>query len=191
MRFGYCRVSTKDQCLDRQIEALKAAGVDERNIFCDKMSGVKEHRPALDDMLSRLREGDSVTVLSFDRLARSTKQLLSISEQLETMGVDLISLKESVDTTTPQGKLVFQIFSAIAEFQRSIIKEAQREGIEAAKAKDKIKGRPRVSQEKLEAALNLYDNKQMSVREIERTIGISRGTLYKAIKARSDRNNGH
>ena len=69
------------------------------------MSGVKEHRPALDDMLSRLREGDSVTVLSFDRLARSTKQLLSISEQLETMGVDLISLKESVDTTTPQGKL--------------------------------------------------------------------------------------
>ncbi len=84
----------QDQCLDRQIEALKAAGVDERNIFCDKMSGVKEHRPALDDLLSRLREGDSVTVLSFDRLARSTKQLLSISEQLETMGVDLISLKE-------------------------------------------------------------------------------------------------
>lgn len=185
MRFGYCRVSTKDQCLDRQIEALKAAGVEERNIFCDKMSGVKEHRPALDDMLSRLREGDSVTVLSFDRLARSTKQLLSISEQLETMGVDLISLKESVDTTTPQGKLVFQIFSAIAEFQRSIIKEAQREGIEAAKAKGKIKGRPRVSQEKLEAALSLYDSKQMSVREIERTIGISRGTLYKAIRERS------
>lgn len=100
------------------------------------------------------------------------------------MGVDLISLKESVDTTTPQGKLVFQIFSAIAEFQRSIIKEAQREGIEAAKAKGKIKGRPRVSQEKLEAALSLYDNKQMSVREIERTIGISRGTLYKAIRER-------
>lgn len=101
------------------------------------------------------------------------------------MSVDLISLKESVDTTTPQGKLVFQIFSAMAKFQRSIIKEAQREGIEAAKAKGKIKGRPRVSKEKLEAALNLYDSKQMSVREIERTVGISRGTLYKAIRERS------
>lgn len=132
-------------------------------------------------MLSRLREGDSVTVLSFDRLARSVKQLLSLSERFEEMGVDLISLKENVDTT-PQGKLVFQIFSAIAEFQRSIIKEAQREGIESAKAKGKIKGRPRVDSEKIEAALNLYRNKQMSVREIERTIGISRGTLYKAIR---------
>lgn len=133
-------------------------------------------------MLSRLREGDSATVLSFDRLARSTKQLLSLSERFEEMDVDLISLKENVDTTTPQGKLVFRTFSAIAEFQRSIIKEAQREGIESAKAKGKIKGRPRVDPEKIEAALNLYRNKQMSVREIERTIGISRGTLYKTIR---------
>lgn len=182
MRFGYCRVSSTSQCLDRQIEALRELGIEDRNIFCDKISGVKEHRPALDDLISRLREGDSVTVLSFDRLARSTKQLLALSEQFDSMGVDLISVKENIDTTTPQGKLVFSIFASIAEFQRSIIKETQREGIEAAKAKGKIKGRPRVSKEKLEAALSLYENKQMSVREIERTIGISRGTLYKAIR---------
>ena len=185
MKFGYCRVSTKDQCLDRQIEALKGAGIEEQNIFCDKISGIKEHRPALDNVLSHLREGDSLMVLSFDRLARSTKQLISIAELLEEKGVDLISLKENINTTTPQGKLVFQVFAAIAEFQRSIIKEAQREGIEAAKAKGKIKGRPRVNKEKLEAAINLYLNKQMSVREIERTIGISRGTLYKEIKTRN------
>lgn len=186
MKFGYCRVSTKDQCLDRQIEALKEAGIEEQNIFCDKISGIKEHRPALDNVLSHLRKGDSLTVLSFDRLARSTKQLISIAELLEEKGVDLISLKENINTTTPQGKLVFQVFAAIAEFQRSIIKEAQREGIEAAKAKGKIKGRPRVNKEKLEAALSLYLNKQMSVREIERTIGISRGTLYKAIRSRRE-----
>ena len=185
MKFGYCRVSTKDQCLDRQIEALKGAGIEEQNIFCDKISGIKEHRPALDNVLSHLRKGDSLMVLSFDRLARSTKQLISIAELLEEKGVDLISLKENINTTTPQGKLVFQVFAAIAEFQRSIIKEAQREGIEAAKAKGKIKGRPRVNKEKLEAAINLYLNKQMSVREIERTIGISRGTLYKEIKTRN------
>lgn len=86
MKFGYCRVSTKDQCLDRQIEALKEAGIEEQNIFCDKISGIKEHRPALDNVLSRLRKGDSLTVLSFDRLARSTKQLISIAELLEEKG---------------------------------------------------------------------------------------------------------
>lgn len=183
MKFGYCRVSSTDQCLNRQIDALRALGINEANIFCDKISGVKEHRPALDDLLSRLREGDSVTVLSFDRLARSTKQLLALSEKLDAMGVDLISIKENVDTTSPQGKLIFSILASIAEFQRSIIKEAQREGIESAKKRGKMTGRPRVKKETLDVAITLYLN-GTSVREIERTVSISRGTLYKELKRR-------
>lgn len=183
MKFGYCRVSSTDQCLNRQIDALRELGIDEANIFCDKISGIKEHRPALDDLLSRLREGDSVTVLSFDRLARSTKQLLALSEKLNAMGVDLISIKENIDTTSPQGKLIFSILASIAEFQRSIIKEAQREGIESAKKRGKMTGRPRVKKETLDVAITLYLN-GTSVREIERTVSISRGTLYKELKRR-------
>lgn len=183
MKFGYCRVSSTDQCLNRQIDALRELGIDEANIFCDKISGVKEHRPALDDLLSRLREGDSVTVLSFDRLARSTKQLLALSEKLNAMGVDLISIKENIDTTSPQGKLIFSILASIAEFQRSIIKEAQREGIEAAKKRGKMNGRPKVKKETLDAAIALYLN-GTSVRDIEKTVSISRGTLYKELKKR-------
>ena len=183
MKFGYCRVSSTDQNLNRQIDALRERGIDDANIFSDKISGVKEHRPALDDLLSRLREGDSVTVLSFDRLARSTKQLLALSERLNAMGVDLISIKENIDTTSPQGKLIFSILASIAEFQRSIIKEAQREGIESAKKRGKMTGRPRVKKETLDIAITLYLN-GTSVREIERTVSISRGTLYKELKRR-------
>lgn len=183
MKFGYCRVSSTDQNLNRQIDALRERGIDDANIFSDKISGIKEHRPALDDLLSRLREGDSVTVLSFDRLARSTKQLLALSERLNAMGVDLISIKENIDTTSPQGKLIFSILASIAEFQRSIIKEAQREGIESAKKRGKMTGRPRVKKETLDIAITLYLN-GTSVREIERTVSISRGTLYKELKRR-------
>lgn len=183
MKFFYGRVSSSDQCLDRQIEVAKQLGIDDANIFCDKISGIKEHRPALDDLLSRLREGDSVTVLSFDRLARSTKQLLALSEKLNAMGVDLISIKENIDTTSPQGKLIFSILASIAEFQRSIIKEAQREGIEAAKKRGKTFGRPKVKNETLDAAIALYLN-GTSVRDIEKTVSISRGTLYKELKRR-------
>ena len=184
VRFAYARVSSKEQCLDRQLEMFYSVGIDRKNVFCDKISGVKKDRPALNDLLSRLRKGDSVTVVSFDRLARSTKQLFEISEQLEEMGVDLISLKENVDTSTPQGKLVFQIFASISEFQRNIIRENQREGIEIAKRDGKMKGRPKVSKDKLDAAISLYVNSDTSVRQIEKTIGISRGTLYKELKAR-------
>lgn len=188
MRFGYARVSTVEQNLDRQTEALQEQGIDRKNIFTDKISGAKSERLGLDDMISRLREGDSVTVLSFDRLARSTKQLLSLSEQFEEMGVDLISVKEQIDTSTPQGKFFFTVSSAIAEFQRAIIKETQAEGIAIAKAKGKMKGRPRVDQDKLESALILYESGEKSVKEIAEVTGISRATLYRNInKPRAER----
>lgn len=181
MRFGYCRVSTREQNLDRQIEALEAEGIEAKNIFTDKISGVKEKRPGLDDMLSRLREGDTVVILSFDRLARSTKQLLEYVETFNEMGVDLISLHERVDTTTPQGKLFFTVSAAFAEFERSIIKQRQAEGIAVAKEQGRMKGRPKVDPEKLEEAMALYGSGQYSVERIQAITGVSSATIYREL----------
>lgn len=181
-RFGYARVSATDQSLERQIEALKAQGIEDARIFTDKISGVKESRPGLDDMLSRLRPGDSVTVLSFDRAARSTKQLIALAETLQDMGVDFASIKEQIDTTTPQGKLFFTISAAFAEFERDMIKQRQAEGIAIAKANGKYRGKPPVDETKLEAAMSLFNNRKnngLSVREISETTGVSRSTIYR------------
>lgn len=179
MRFGYARVSTAEQCLDRQLEALRAEGIEERNIFVDKISGAKVNRPALDDMLSRLRDGDSVTVLSFCRLARSTKQLLDLAERFQREHVDLISLHEKLDTSTPQGKLFFTISAAFAEFNRAIIKENQAEGIAAAKQSGRKLGRPNASQEKIDLAMTLYDSGNYTIKECCEKAGISESVLYR------------
>ena len=185
MRFGYARVSTMEQNEGRQVEALKTEGIEERNIFIDKVSGAKASRPALDDMLSHLREGDTVVVLSFDRLARTTRQLLQLSEELEARGVDLVSLHEKIDTSTPQGKLFFTISSAFAEFERSIIKQRQAEGIALAKAKrGSCGGRPRVDPGKLDAAVALYREGQKPVKQITRVTGVSRSSLYRELERR-------
>lgn len=181
-RFGYARVSAADQSLERQIEALKAQGIEDSRIFTDKISGVKESRPGLDDMLSRLRPGDSVTVLSFDRAARSTKQLIALAETLQSMGVDFASIKERIDTTTPQGKLFFTISAAFAEFERDMIKQRQAEGIAIAKANGKYRGKPPVDETKLDAAMSLFRDRKsngLSVREISETTGVSRSTIYR------------
>lgn len=185
MKFAYARVSSTCQNLDRQIEALTAQGIEEANIFADKVSGAKEKREGLDNLLSHLREGDSVTILSFDRLARSTKQLLELSEQFQERGVDLISLKEDVDTSTPQGKLVFTVFAAISEFQRNIIKESQAEGIAAAKKlRGKCGGRPKLDPEKMEAAVTLYLEGSKPVSKISEITGISSSSLYRELEKR-------
>ena len=139
-RLGYQRVSTERQCLDRQSDALGALGLD--RIFEDKASGKSANRPGLQEMLGYLRAGDTLYVESISRLARSTRDLLGIIEQLEAKGVAFISLKESIDTTTPQGKFVLVIFGALAEMERETIHQRQREGIEAAKARGRAMGRP-------------------------------------------------
>lgn len=182
MRFGYARVSTVEQSLERQLAALRAAGIEDKDIFTDKASGAKGEREGLESLLSRLREGDSVTVASFDRLARSTRQLLELSDTFSSLGVDLVSLKESIDTSTPQGKLFFTVSAAFAEFERSIIKERQAEGIAAAKAKrGKCGGRPRADREKVEAAIALYRSGSLSAAKAAKVAGISRATLYRAL----------
>lgn len=185
MDFFYARVSTAGQCIDRQIEDAKRLGIDERNIYQEKESGAKADRKELNNLISHLRDGDTLYVSSLDRLARSTQQLISLSEEFQQLGVNLVSLKEMIDTTTPQGRFYFTVMSAIAQMEREIIRERQAEGIAIAKAKGKMTGRPKVKNETIEAALTLYtSNPDMSVREIASTLGISHSKIYAEIKSR-------
>ena len=173
--YAYARVSTVEQNLARQMEAFAAHGVDKANIFFDKMSGSIEHRPALDSLLGILEPGDTLVVMSFDRLARSTRQLLELSERFQRMGVSLVSIKESLDTSTPQGKLFFTISSAFAEFERAIIRERQAEGIAVAKAEGRYSGRPRMDID--EGSLNLMVHMEslgeITAKEAARRLGVS------------------
>lgn len=182
--FGYARVSTRHQHEDRQVKALSEYGIRQEDIYVDKVSGLKEHRPALDRLLSLLQEGDTVVVSSFDRLARSTKQLLELAERFDKEGVRLVSMKENLDTSTPQGKLFFTISAAFAEFERSLIEERREEGTEIARERGVKFGRPQSSEEKIEAAISLYLDGKLSVDSIAKTCGVSRATIYNKLKAR-------
>lgn len=180
MIFGYARVSTKEQNLDRQLDQLAKRGVDK--IFSDKISGVKESRPALDKMLGQLRRGDTVVVCSYDRLARSSKQLFSLAERFEENGVSLVSIKEGTDTSTPQGRFFFAMCAAMAQFERELIKERQAEGIAAAKARGRQFGRPATDPDKMDTAVRLYKDGGISVKEICERTGVSRAPLYRELK---------
>ncbi len=141
-KVGYVRVSTTEQNLDRQTDALQALNLD--RVFEDKASGRNADRPALQQMLDFLREGDTLYVESISRIARSTRDLLSIIERLEAKGVGFVSLKENIDTSTPQGRFVMTVFAALAELERESIHQRQREGIEATRARGRAMGRPKV-----------------------------------------------
>ena len=185
MDFFYARVSTVEQNLDRQLAIAKEKGFSDNCIFADKISGAKEDRPALNDLLSRLREGDSITVLSLDRLARSTLQLYKLADEFDRQGVSLISLKESVDTSTAQGKLFFGICAVFAEFERALIKERQAEGIAVAKEKGVKLGRKPTDKNKKDVAVTLYLNTDKSVNDICAQVGIGRSTFYNVLAERN------
>lgn len=140
MIIGYGRVSTEDQRLDAQITALKGAGAE--RVFADKIGGTKRKRPELDKMLEQLRRGDVVLVTKYDRLARSLTDLLDIVAQIETAEAGFRSLAEDIDTTTPAGRLIFHVFASIAQFERERIRERTMEGLDAARKKGRIGGRP-------------------------------------------------
>ena len=140
MLVGYARVSTQDQNHDLQIDALKKANVD--RIFVEKASGAQRERPELLAALEYIRKGDTLVVWKMDRLARSLKQLIETVEMLDDKGIGFRSLTEAIDTTTAGGKLVFHVFDALAEFERSIIKERTRAGLDAARVRGKTGGRP-------------------------------------------------
>lgn len=175
--FGYARVSTEAQNLDRQLDALEHYGVD--MIYNEKMSGTKKNRPELAKLLDRITEGDTVVVESLSRLGRSTKDLIELTEIFQSKGVNLVSLKESIDTNSPTGKLLFTLMSAIAQFERDVIADRTREGLKAARARGRTGGRPRADPEQVKKAVKLYKTEQYSIKEIEELTGIKKSTLYR------------
>ena len=179
MLVGYARVSTVTQNEDRQMEALKKYGCEK--IFLDKLSGKDTKRPELQKMMDFVREGDTVIVTEFSRFSRSTKDLLSLVEQLTEKNVEFKSLKENVDTTTSSGKLVLTIFAALSEFERSVILERQAEGIAIAKAKGKKLGRKKkvINDDKLVEMYNEWKDNYIYQKKIMKEVGISRTTLNK------------
>lgn len=180
--FGYARCSTADQNLDWQIDALEKEGCD--RIYQEKISGTKKERPELNRMLDALREGDTVLVCELTRLSRSTKDLFDLVERINSLGANIKSLKESwLDTTTPQGKLLFTIFAGVSQFERDLTRERTMEGLAAARARGRKGGRPKADKKIIEQALALYDSK-IPVPDILKTTGISRATLYSYISAR-------
>ncbi|WP_111291058.1 recombinase family protein [Bacillus safensis] len=180
MIIGYARVSTVDQSLNLQIDSLLEFGCDE--IFQEKVSGARDDRTELMNALRMLRADDKFVVYKLDRLARSTKSLIEIAENLRNKNVEFISIQDNLDTSTAAGKAMFGMLSVLAEFERDIIRERTLSGLKAARARGRKGGRPKVNKQKLNQALALYHSKRMTVREIQEITGISPATLYRAIK---------
>ena len=182
MLVGYARVSTDDQNLNLQHDALKKAGCEQ--IYEDQLSGAKAERPGLQQALAYARSGDTLVVWRLDRLSRSLKDLIDMVATLETKGIGLKSLQESIDTTVSSGKLVFHIFAALAEFERNLIRERTQAGLVAARARGRKGGRPKVlNQDKQALAIKLYNEKKHTVAQICQMMGISKPTIYKYIEA--------
>ncbi|WP_432759270.1 recombinase family protein [Bacillus cereus] len=178
--YGYVRVSTQQQDLVRQLDLLKNFNCTE--IITEKMSGTKKDRPELIRLKDKIRTGDTLIVESFSRLGRSTKDLIELVEYFEQNGVKLISLKENFDTNTPQGKLMLTVFQAFSQFERDLIVQRTKEGLESARARGRKGGRPRIKEKYIEKALNLYSSKEYSISEIVTMTGISQATLYRYIR---------
>jgi DNA invertase Pin-like site-specific DNA recombinase len=180
MLIGYARVSTNDQNPELQLDALKQAGCEK--IFMEKASGAQRDRPELQAALNYMRSGDTLVVWKLDRLARSLRQLVETVEDLEAQQIGFKSLTETIDTTTSGGKLIFHIFAALAEFERSIIRERTRAGLESAKARGRVGGRPRsLSDKDITAAKAMLSNPTISMEEVAQHLGVSPSTLYRHI----------
>ncbi|MDQ2743480.1 MAG: recombinase family protein [Chloroflexota bacterium] len=179
MRIGYARVSTDDQDLSLQLDALQAAGCG--NIFRDTASGAKVERPGLSQAFDHLRLGDTLVVWRLDRLGRSLSQLITLMTQLDDRGVGFRSLTEQIDTATPGGKLIFHLFGALAEFERNLIRERTMAGLAAARARGRRGGRPKLleTDRKVQMARQLHRDHSTSIADICQTLGISRATLYR------------
>jgi DNA invertase Pin-like site-specific DNA recombinase len=177
-RLGYARVSTVDQHPELQLDALRAAGC--YRIFVDRASAVLDDRPELAKALDHLRPGDTLVVWKLDRLGRSLRHLIDTLTVLEQRDVGFRSLQESLDTTTPGGKLIFHIFGALAEFERDLIRQRTQAGLAAARARGRMGGRPpSLTPTKLVLARQLYDSRQYTLAKIARTLGVSRASIYR------------
>lgn len=181
MYIGYARVSTQDQHLDLQQEALRQAGCTQ--IIVDQVSGTVAERPGLAKLKEILRAEDTLVVWRLDRLGRSLKDLIAWVAWLEQEGIGLRSLQEALDTTTPSGKLTFHIFGALAEFERQLIQERTQAGLRVARARGRLGGRPKaLPAEKRQWAVQLYQEKKIAVKHICELMGISKPTLYAYVR---------
>ncbi len=178
MLIGYARVSTQDQNPELQLDALKKEGCEK--VFTEKASGAQRDRPQLKAAVDYMREGDTLVVWKLDRLARSLKQLIETVEDLEQRGLGFRSLTEAIDTTTAGGKLVFHIFAALAEFERSIIRERTSAGLAAARARGRKGGRPpALSESDLQEAHALLKDPGITVDQVAKRLGVAASTLYR------------
>ena len=182
--YGYARVSTNTQELHRQIDMLIPYQCNE--ILSEKITGTKAQRPELDNLKKMTRSGDKIVIESFSRLGRSTKDLIDLVEYFEKKNVQIISIKENFDTTTPQGKLMLTVFQAFAQFERDLIAQRTKEGLESARARGRKGGRPAKKTKDIEEALRLYDSKTHTVQEIYKWTKVSPATLYRALEKRKN-----
>jgi DNA invertase Pin-like site-specific DNA recombinase len=186
MLIGYARVSTHDQTLALQKDALEKAGCE--HIFTDQVSGTKTERKGLSEALSHLRTGDTLVVWRLDRLGRSLRHLIDTVTSLHEKGIGFKSLQENTDTTTSGGKLVFHIFGALAEFEREIIRERTQAGLESARSRGKVGGRPKtLTARRVQILRNMASDKSLTVSDICKTLGIGRTTFYRYVKAGENR----
>jgi DNA invertase Pin-like site-specific DNA recombinase len=189
MLIGYARVSTHEQNLDLQLDALVKAGCSTDKTYKDKISGAKELRPELEKALDQLRTRDTLVVWRLDRLGRSLQELITSVDGIRAKGADFKSLSENIDTTTPGGKLIFHVFAALAEYERGIIRERTKAGLQAARARGRFGGRPTIQSRdphKVALARRLYADPTMPVFEICATLHIAKSTLYRYLHDASD-----
>lgn len=186
MKIGYARISTKDQNLALQIDALTKAGCEK--FYQDVASGARSERPALNEMIHNLRSGDVLVIWKLDRLGRSLNHLISLVNDLMEKKVGLQSLQDPIDTTTPHGRLSFNLFASLAEFERDLIRERTQAGLSAARARGRNGGRPKGIPAKAEAtacaAETLYKEGRLTVNEISGKLGIAKSTLYTYLRHR-------
>jgi DNA invertase Pin-like site-specific DNA recombinase len=186
MDIGYARVSTKDQSLDLQVDALRRAGC--TKVYEEVAGGARAHRPVLDALLAELRPGDVLVIWKLDRLGRSLRHLVDLAGVLLEQGVGLKSLNDPIDTTTSQGRLVFNLFGSLAEFERDLIRERTCAGLTAARARGRLGGRPKgltpAAERTACAAETLYRERRLSAREIAARLGIAKSTLYEYLRHR-------
>ena len=184
MVYGYARVSTRQQDLSRQLDLLDRYECNK--IYTEKISGVRANRPELNKLKKRVKENDKIIIESFSRLGRSTKDLIDLVYFFEKKGVKVISIKENFDTQTPQGKLMMTVFQAFSQFERDIIVERTKEGLESARARGNIGGRPRIDPALIQHALHLYQKEGIAVVDICAQTGLKRSTFYRYLSLEKD-----
>ena len=180
LKIGYIRISTTDQNTARQELLMEQLGVDE--VYIDRMSGKNTNRPELQKMMEYVRRGDTVIVESISRFARNTRDLLELVEKLSAKGVEFVSKKEAIDTTTPTGKFMLTVFGAVAELEREYILQRQREGIAIAKANGVYKGRKPIQPPELEKVMTRWQRREITAAEAMRQMGMGKSTFYRKVR---------